>query len=148
MNKRAFTDRRLHLVDIENLVGTPRPSSREVALVKSVYEGLGLCLDSDLVVVACNHGAAASVVEGWAGARYLLRSGENGADYALLDVLANESIEARFREVVIASGDGIFAEAVARLEASGVIRFSDCKDGVVVQLLDDGSARGSTGDAT
>jgi hypothetical protein len=38
---------------------------------------------------------------------------------ALIDVIRLEDISARFDHVVIASGDGIFAEPCARLQAAG-----------------------------
>jgi len=46
-------------------------------------------------------------------------SGLDGADLALLEVLG-ENIAARFTEVVLVSGDGIFADAVAVFAALGV----------------------------
>jgi uncharacterized LabA/DUF88 family protein len=49
-----------------------------------------------------------------------VRSGEDGADLALLDVLLGERVAARFDEVVLASGDGIFTDAVAALGTAGV----------------------------
>ena len=57
---------------------------------------------------------------GWPHARYRIRSGPNGADLALLDVLHYENIPARFTHVAIGSGDGVFAEEAARLGAAGV----------------------------
>lgn len=49
-----------------------------------------------------------------------VRSGENGADLELLDVIEREGIEHRFDELALVSGDGIFTDAVARLGACGV----------------------------
>lgn len=53
-------------------------------------------------------------------ARRLVRSGENGADLALLQVLEQESVAERYDRVVLGSGDGIFAYAAAGLQAVGV----------------------------
>ena len=115
----ANSDRRaIHLIDIENLLGLPRPTLAEVRAGYEAY--FGLVGDTDLVVIAFNHGAFSAVAWGWPNARRLMRSGENGADHALLDVLRYERVEQRFEAVVIASGDGIFAEAVARLGGLGV----------------------------
>lgn len=72
------------------------------------------------MVVACNHGAALEVGRVFIDERMLWRSGKDGADLALLDILKNEDIANRFSEVVVGSGDGIFAEIVARLAANGV----------------------------
>lgn len=76
--------------------------------------------ECDLVVVACSHHAFPAVGWDWPRARKILRSGENGADLALLEVIARERIPERFASVVVASGDGIFTDAVARLGAAGV----------------------------
>jgi hypothetical protein len=75
----------------------------------------------DQIVLATSHHAAAPAWFSWpATARRLVRSGQNGADLALLHVLACESVAARFDRVVIGSGDGIFAYEAARLQAVGV----------------------------
>jgi hypothetical protein len=110
--------RAIHLVDIENLIGLARPALADVAACHEAYRPL--IRNHDLVVVAFNHGAFQAVAWGWPNARRLVRSGENGADHALLDVLTYERVEQRFRSVIVASGDGIFTEAVARLGALGI----------------------------
>ncbi|HAM21428.1 MAG TPA: hypothetical protein DCQ04_03995 [Actinobacteria bacterium] len=112
--------RKIHLVDIENLCGTPRPSRRLVQEVRDRYINFVPLGTHDHVVLACNHGACLDVGLGWPGPRLLVRSGHDGADQALLDVLADEGIEVRFTGVVIASGDGIFTEAAARLAQAGL----------------------------
>lgn len=110
--------RSLHLIDIENLLGLPRPGLPDVAECRRMYQPL--VGDMDLVVVACNHGAFPAVGWGWPGARHLVRSGANGADEALLDVLRHERVEHRFGAVIVASGDGIFTDAVAHLGGRGI----------------------------
>jgi hypothetical protein len=50
-----------------------------------------------------------------------MRSGPDGADLALLDVIVGESVEERFSGVVIASGDGRFADEAARLGSLGIV---------------------------
>ena len=112
--------RRLHLVDVENLVGTPRPTATEVLACRQHYAELVKPACGDLCVVACNHGAGAEVGFSWPGVRRLWRSGPDGADLALLEVLTGESVSDRFEDVVVASGDGRFAEAVAWLAGCGV----------------------------
>jgi hypothetical protein len=74
----------------------------------------------DLCVIACNHGAGVEVAFNWPGARYLWRSGRDGADLALLGVLEAESVPERFETVILASGDGLFAGRVAELARRGV----------------------------
>lgn len=107
--------RTLHLIDIENCAGKPIPSGDEVEAIRHWYEkhvGVG---EADHVVVACNHLAAPEVAFAWPGARLLLRSGPDGADLALLDVVRHERVAERYTRITLASGDGCFAPAVARL---------------------------------
>ena len=112
--------RRLHLVDVENLLGCTRPTTEEAKACRDEYNERASVQPGDLVVVACNHGAAFAVGLGWSGARLLLRSGPDGADLALLGVIAHESVEKRFAAIVVASGDGCFADAVAWLGRHGL----------------------------
>lgn len=112
--------RTLHLIDIENLLADPRPSIEAILLARRDYGdqvGVG---EHDLVVVACNHGCALRVGLVFCGARLKVRSGPDGADLALLDVLAEHDVGTRFDAVNIGSGDGIFAPAVAALRALDV----------------------------
>ena len=51
---------------------------------------------------------------------YRVRSGPDGADLELLNVLLHEEVAARFTRVVIGSGDGVFARAAASLATAGV----------------------------
>ncbi len=107
-------------MDVENLCADARPSAGLVRQVRDCYTSAVTPGAEDLVVLACNHGAGLEVGLGWPGARLIVRSGPDGADRALLNVLADEKIEARFSGVVIASGDGIFTEAAARLASDGL----------------------------
>ena len=107
--------RALHLIDIENLLGNPRPDAESVCQARDAYESQVLVGKDDLVVVACNHGCALSVGLSYKGARLIVRSGPDGADLALLEVLDEGDVAERFDAVVIASGDGIFTDAVALL---------------------------------
>lgn len=54
------------------------------------------------------------------GRSFGFRKGKNGADIALEDVLKKERVPERFSEVVIVSGDGLFAEEARSLRDSGV----------------------------
>jgi len=112
--------RHLVLIDVENLAANPSPSRREVLAVKAALEAQLPDHDSALWVVACSHHAAPAVMFEFPRARRLWRSGPDGADLALLDVLHGEPIESRFGLVTICSGDGIFADEAARLAHRGV----------------------------
>lgn len=113
-------ERTMALVDLENLCGTADPSAMDChwaqALVWSVIGD-----PSAHVVVAFSHFAAKSALPAWKGGRKLMRSGQDGADRALLDVINNEPLVGRFGRVVIASGDAIFAPAVAELVSLGMV---------------------------
>lgn len=118
--RRRFPARRLHLVDIENLAGDSLPS------LSQIREALGLYTDRlafgamDQVEVASSHLTLLNAALGWPHAHYRARSGPDGADLALLDVLWHENVAQRFTHVAIGSGDHLFADAAAHLAAQGV----------------------------
>lgn len=112
-------ERTLHLIDIENLIGSPSPTVEEVGWCHHTYQALHVA-PTDQFVVACSHHAAPNVFWEWPQGCHRWRSGENGADSALLDVITQDSIADRFGCVVLASGDGIFTKAVAGLGQRGV----------------------------
>jgi hypothetical protein len=70
--------------------------------------------------MASSHLGFLNAALGWPHARYRVRSGPNGADYELLDVLEHEDVAARFSHVVIGSGDWRFSRAAASLAERGV----------------------------
>ena len=112
--------RTLHLVDIENLAGTAIPTMREVMDVQVRYaRRMALGVD-DHVIMASNHLALMNAALGWPHARYRVRSGPDGADLELLDVIESENVAARFSRVVIGSGDGMFGHATRGLMERGV----------------------------
>jgi hypothetical protein len=118
--RRRFPERRLHLVDIENLAGDSLPGLSQVREVRELYTW---CLPfgaMDQVEVASSHLTLVNAGLGWPDAHYRVQSGPDGADLALLDVLRNENVPARFTHVAIGSGDHVFAEEAARLGAVGV----------------------------
>ena len=112
-------NRHLLLIDIENLTASPAPTPSEVELI---IAGLRACIpgfDHDQRIVACSHHAARTVAFAFPRARHIWRSGADGADLALLDVLETERVAERFQRVTICSGDGIFASTAARFAAAG-----------------------------
>jgi hypothetical protein len=108
------------LIDIENLAGTPTPTALQVELVMAALAELVPGFDDAHREVAYSHRAARTVAFACPRARHHWRSGPDGADLALLEVLETEQVEERFEHVTICSGDGIFAEAAARLAQQGV----------------------------
>ncbi len=118
--RERFPERGLHLIDIENLTGSGKPSFEQIRVVQGTYSGHVTLGAWDQVVVASSHLTLLSAALGWPHARYRIRSGPDGADLELLDILLYEKVAARFTRVVIGSGDGAFARAAAGLAARGV----------------------------
>jgi len=117
---RSFPERRLHVVDIENLAAAKIPGLSQIREVQNCYAEHLMFRAFDQVVIASSHLALLNAALGWPHARYRVRSGRDGADLELLDVLLREDIAARFTHVAIGSGDGVFAVAAASLAATGV----------------------------
>lgn len=118
--KRALQGRRLVLVDIENVVGGAVVTREMAEWGRSVIEAALSVAEGEQVVIGTCHLGLFNAKSAWSRARVKVRSGENGADMELLDVLTKEDIDRRFDEIVVVSGDGIFADAVAELAARGV----------------------------
>jgi hypothetical protein len=112
--------RGLHLIDIENLVGRGLPSLAEIRGVQDGYAERLTFGALDQVVVASSRLTLVNAGIGWPNARYRARSGRDGADCELLDVLWHERVAERFARVVIGSGDGAFADAAGSLTGAGV----------------------------
>ena len=115
-----FPERALHVVDIENLVGAAVPTLDLVSAVQGRYLASLAFGADDQVVLAASHLGLLNAGLGWPHARYRVRSGKDGADLELIDVLEHENVAARFTHVVIGSGDGLFGRAAASLAARGV----------------------------
>lgn len=113
--------RTLHVIDVENLVGTGCVRAEEAGWVMSRYRAEVGIDPRDLAVVACNPAVAYDVYPAWPEARLRVRHGENGADLALLDEMHPDDIERRFARVIIASGDHIFSTAAWALRRAGVV---------------------------
>ena len=114
--------RTLCLVDIENMAcGSELRQAKVARLQRQIEATAGLC-DGDQVVIAAGPSKAQAAWQGWKGsARRLLGKGSDGADLALLEAIEDlQWVVDRFKRVVIASGDHIFAPAVAALKARGV----------------------------
>ena len=117
--RRDYPPRGLHLIDVENLVGTATPDPALARYLRARYLLLVGVGTWDQVVIASSHLALKKTGCWWPGARYLVRSGPDGADLALLDLAGDEHIAERFSQVTIASGDGIFAPVAASLAGAG-----------------------------
>jgi hypothetical protein len=120
--------RTIHLIDIENLAGIALPTAVEVEMIREAYVAAVEVGPEDLTVIGSSHSAARVVWWSWPGARRLVRSGPNGAGLALLQSIEAERLADRCERVAIGSGNGIFAEACARLQAAGCEVTVACRD--------------------
>ena len=112
--------RTLHVIDIENQLGTPRVTADEIAEWFREYASRVAIGPLDHIVIAV--GTVDGLVElTTINCRRLVKLGVNGADLALLNVLTEENVARRFNRVNLASGDAIFTPAVAELAGAGVI---------------------------
>jgi len=133
--KRALRGRRLVVVDIENLVGGAVLAVEQAERAHRFIQEAVSLNDREQVVIGTSHVGVLATGLGWRGPRIVARSGADGADLALLDVLKHERVEERFDGVVLVSGDGIFTDVVASLGASGldvtvVARAGRCSKGL------------------
>jgi hypothetical protein len=113
--------RSLHLIDIENQLGSGHIRAREVSEFFGYYEatvGVG-SLDQIVVAVSSCDALLELPRSALRACRLLYKPGHDGADMALQDVILHEDVSARFGTVVCASGDGGFVEAVSQLTARG-----------------------------
>lgn len=115
---RTRSERCLHLLDTENLLGTPTFGRCDIEALHVAYCSVVPVGPEDHVILASSHHSAIALV-GWPGARQRWRSGPNGADLALIDVITGERVHDRFKHVVIGSGDGIFVPSAAMLQHAG-----------------------------
>lgn len=113
------SERRLTVVDIENLIGGAVLHAKDVSWARRRLTAAGSLTSADQVVIGTSHVGLLHVGTAWTQQRYVVGSGPNGADLALLDVLA-EDLPTKYGRVLLASGDGIFTDAVTSLTASGV----------------------------
>lgn len=118
--KRALQGRRLVAVDIENVAGGALVTEAQATWVRAIVESALNVTEGEQVVIGTSHVGLFNAKTAWPSARVKVRSGADGADLELLDVLATERIEDRFDELVVVSGDGIFTDVVARLGGCGV----------------------------
>ncbi|BDU10324.1 hypothetical protein AINA4_02450 [Aurantimicrobium sp. INA4] len=123
MNIRHFNtaNRELHLIDIENELGTSQVKASDIARFRAFYlEANNVPADAHIVVASSSSQNLLESAFGWPGARTVWLPGHDGADRALLEIAYEENVEKRYDQVVIASGDHFFAEAAEALQNLGV----------------------------
>lgn len=113
--------RRLVLIDIENIVGGGVRVAEQVRVAQAALTAVIGRRADDHVVLACGRFSVDVAGFEWQGPRRIVfRSGPDGADLELLEVLETERVGERFNQIVLVSGDGIFSDVVANLGAAGV----------------------------
>lgn len=110
---------RLILIDIENYNGGPVTSRAQSRWCHRTLLNWIKPRAEDLIVLAADETTVTNLHGDWGANRVLAGHGENGADLRLLDVLS-ENVADRFEEIVLVSGDHIFAERVSELASNGV----------------------------
>jgi hypothetical protein len=120
LKKRALRGRCLVAVDIENAVGGAIMDVSQAVHARRAITKAARLRGDEQVVIGTSHTGMLNAGLGWAGSRLVVRSGENGADFALIGVLTEEDVVSRFDRVILVSGDGIFTETVVALSAAGV----------------------------
>jgi hypothetical protein len=114
-------DRRLHAIDIENLLGGAPLTTARLRAWSDAYASLGVFRCGDHVTIGVDVTGAAEVMLALRSPRVVVGRGRDGADRALRGVLRDELDPARrYAGLVLASGDGIFADEVTRLRARGL----------------------------
>jgi len=126
--------RAIHLVDLENLIGTSAMSVEQVAMVRQMYVKAADVAGEDHVVLATGPTAAPTAWFAWGPARRLVRAGIDGADQALLEVIALEALANRYTRVVVGSGDGIFTDACRVLQLSCTVTVVCRRESLSAQL--------------
>ena len=112
--------RTFHIIDIENLCGSPLCSTAACRLMHNAYRsavGLG---EHDLYLLGADQGNGAAVF-GWpTGSHRVFGKGKDGADRALLEAAMNYNLPAQVDHVVIGSGDHFFADAARMWRTQGL----------------------------
>jgi hypothetical protein len=120
MRRASFTRRTVHLVDLENVVGRSHLTESAVRQACAAYTRCGVVAAGDHVIVATSHHNLLAAGFGWPNTRRLVRSGPDGADLALQEVMGHERLEHRFGACILLTGDGGFAHPVAALIGRGL----------------------------
>jgi hypothetical protein len=113
--------RTLSLMDLENLLG----GDVETTAVRDMWAEFVTAIDlrhDDHTCVAVSRHHAAAAFFGLPGnvQRIIGANGPDGADLALIDAVDYRWIAANFGQVVVASGDHIFAPVAERLRSVGL----------------------------
>lgn len=123
MNKKTIkalkAKRSIHLIDIENLCVSSDLTVEMVAEVRAAYFVQVNPSKDDLFVIAASHHNMEAAAFGWPGGFHGFRSGKDGADIVLAQMMLEDDLANRFDTVFLASGDGGLAPFAASLISKG-----------------------------
>ena len=125
----------LHLVDVENICGCPLPDQEAVSEALRSFQDVMAFGSRDHAILGASPLTAFYAKQAWSGAQVVQRRGKDGADLALLAECDVAFIAARYRRVVVASGDHIFAPLVRDLIAAGVHVVVTARSGSIAWAL-------------
>lgn len=111
--------RALHLIDLENLVGSDACTADAAALAYRAYVQSVPQSPFDQYILATSHHNVLAMAS-WPHGRRLVRSGPNGAEIELCEAANELDVAAKFSSIVVASGDHYFAAPVKEWKASGL----------------------------
>lgn len=116
------SSRKLHIIDIENIIGKADFTEADARRFKEIYWGHAVAVERfDDVILASSRLAATN--SWWAfpqGIQRLIKDGPDGAELAVLEALDVSQAAQRYDEVVLASGDHLFADLVQDFQRRGV----------------------------
>lgn len=117
---------RLVIADVDNLVGDPAANQEEHTRLWRIIRGQAIRFDEHTRTVAAATSLSAmpafcAMASEGVPAQRLVRNGKDGADLALLEsVDIDHLVRCGLREVVLATGDGIFTDLALALRARGI----------------------------
>jgi hypothetical protein len=115
------SDRALHLVDLENLLGDPRADAVTALATFDVYLDVAGWQRDDHVIIATNPWLMTKIAFDLPvpTSRHAVH-GRDGADTMLLALAPPELVVKRYGRLVIGSGDGIFVHRARTVRDHGV----------------------------
>ena len=119
----ARGDRALHLIDLENLCGAGSTTAEDAARVLAAYVDAVKIGPADSIHIGVAHHMATAVMPVLCvfPGRLHVRSGQDGAETALLDSIDLAHISTRFSRLIIASADRTFTETADEARRLGMV---------------------------
>ena len=105
----------VHMIDIENVCGTGKPTWQMVADARRKYLQRVSIQKGDRVFVTAGPQNREAVYEGWPGAIYRFKAGADGADILIAQYICENELNRRYKRAFLASGDGELAPYVETL---------------------------------